>query len=170
MKTELEKCLSGEWYDCHAPVFIEFKTKTHKLLLEYNALPYDAKEKKYAILKDMFENIGKNVSVGSPFVCDYGCHITIGNNVSINTGCTLVDCNRITIGNNVLIGPNVQIYTATHPVELEKRLTPVETRWNKIYTPYVCTSCNHRRWMLGWRWSHHFTRCHHRQRKCHWCW
>ena len=45
MKTELEKCLSGEWYDCHAPVFIEFKTKTHKLLLEYNALPYDAKEK-----------------------------------------------------------------------------------------------------------------------------
>lgn len=127
MKTELEKCLSGEWYDCHAPVFIEFKTKTHKLLLEYNALPYDAKEKKYAILKDMFENIGKNVSVGSPFVCDYGCHITIGNNVSINTGCTLVDCNRITIGNNVLIGPNVQIYTATHPVELEKRLTPVET-------------------------------------------
>ena len=57
MKTELEKCLSGEWYDCHAPVFIEFKTKTHKLLLEYNALPYDAKEKKYAILKDMFENI-----------------------------------------------------------------------------------------------------------------
>ena len=70
MKTELEKCLSGEWYDCHAPVFIEFKTKTHKLLLEYNALPYDAKEKKYAILKDMFENIGKNVSVGSPFVCD----------------------------------------------------------------------------------------------------
>lgn len=31
------------------------------------------------------------------------------------------------IGNNVLIGPNVQIYTATHPVELEKRLTPVET-------------------------------------------
>lgn len=127
MKTELEKCLSGEWYDCHAPVFIEFKTKTYKLLLEYNALPYDAKEKKYAILKDMFENIGKNVSVGSPFVCDYGCHITIGNNVSINTGCTLVDCNRITIGNNVLIGPNVQIYTATHPVELDKRLTPVET-------------------------------------------
>ena len=127
MKTELEKCLSGEWYDCHAPVFIRFKTKTHKLLLEYNALSYDAKEKQYTILKDMFENIGKNVSVGSPFVCDYGCHITIGNNVSINTGCTLVNCNRITIGNNVLIEPNVQIYTATHPVELEKRLTPVET-------------------------------------------
>ena len=45
----------------------------------------------------------------------------------INTGCTLVDCNKITIGNNVLIAPNVQIYTATHPIELNERLTPTET-------------------------------------------
>ena len=28
---------------------------------------------------------------------------------------------------NVLIAPNVQIYTATHPIELNERLTPVET-------------------------------------------
>ena len=26
MKTELEKCLAGEWYDCHVPVFPELKT------------------------------------------------------------------------------------------------------------------------------------------------
>ena len=25
MKTELEKCLAGEWYDCHVPVFPEKK-------------------------------------------------------------------------------------------------------------------------------------------------
>ena len=25
MDDELKKCLAGEWYDCHAPVFIEFK-------------------------------------------------------------------------------------------------------------------------------------------------
>lgn len=31
-----------------------------------------------------------------------------------------------TVGNNVLIAPNVQIYTATHPVDLNERLTPVE--------------------------------------------
>ena len=143
MKTELEKCLSGEWYDCHAPVFIEFKTKTHKLLLEYNALPYDAKEKKYAILKDMFENIGKNVSVGSPFVCDYGCHITIGNNVSINYRCILNDCNSIIIGNDVLIAPGVQINTASHPTQLSERLisawdsTSGEYRWRTFAKPVV---------------------------------
>lgn len=105
---------------------MEFKRKTHELLLKYNALPYDCKEEKYALLKEMFESIGEKVSVGHAFMCDYGCNISIGNNVSINTGCTFVDCNKITIGNNVLIAPNVQIYTATHPVELNKRLEPVE--------------------------------------------
>ena len=128
MKTELKKCLSGEWYDCHAPEFIEFKKKTHKLLMQYNSLPFEAKAEKHALLTEMFESVGEKVSVGHSFICDYGCNIRIGNNVSINTGCTFVDCNKITIGNNVLIAPNVQIYTATHPVELSERLTPQETQ------------------------------------------
>ena len=105
---------------------MEFKRKTHELLLKYNSLPYDCKEEKYALLKEMFESVGEKVSVGHFFICDYGCNIRIGSNVSINTGCTFVDCNKITIGNNVLIAPNVQIYTATHPVELNERLEPVE--------------------------------------------
>ena len=81
----------------------------------------------------MFESIGTKVSVGHSFICDYGCNISIGNNVSINTGCTFVDCNKIIIGNNVLIAPNVQIYTATHPVELNERLKPTETEDGTAY-------------------------------------
>lgn len=26
MKNELEKCLAGEWYDCHDPVFLDITT------------------------------------------------------------------------------------------------------------------------------------------------
>lgn len=103
------------------------------MLLKYNSLPYDYKKEKYALLKEMFESVGKKVSVGHSFICDYGCNISIGNNVSINTGCTFVDCNKIIIGNNVLIAPNVQIYTATHPVELNERLTPTETEDGTAY-------------------------------------
>lgn len=44
-----------------------------------------------------------------------------------------MDCNKIIIGNNVLIAPNVQIYTATHPVELNERLTPTETEDGTAY-------------------------------------
>ena len=125
--TELEKCMAGEWYDCHDKVFLEFKNKTHRLLMKYNSLPYDHKEEKRQVLQEMLGSIGAKVSIGHSFICDYGRNIHIGNNVTVNTGCTFVDCNRITIGNNVLIAPNVQIYTATHPIELDERLTPVET-------------------------------------------
>lgn len=94
--------------------------------MRYNSLSYEQKEEKYAILKEMFGSIGTEVSVGHSFLCDYGCNIHIGDNVTVNMGCVFVDCNKITVGNNVLIAPNVQIYTATHPIDLNERLTPVE--------------------------------------------
>ena len=55
--TELEKCMAGEWYDCHDPVFLEFKSKTHRLLMKYNSLPYDHKEEKRQVLKEMLGSI-----------------------------------------------------------------------------------------------------------------
>lgn len=135
MKNELEKCLSGEWYNCHDPIFLEFKQNARKLLKEYNSLEYNQKEKKIQVLQEMFGHIGENVSVGLPFICDYGCNISLGNNVSINMNCTFVDCNKITIGSNVLISSNVQIYTSTHPVELKDRLVP---DWNINSGEYFC--------------------------------
>ena len=91
------------------------------MLARYNALSYEEKKTKQEVLKEMFGSIGNNVSVGTPFLCDYGCNIHIGDNVSVNMNCTFVDCNKITIGDNVLIASNVQLYTATHPVELAER-------------------------------------------------
>lgn len=75
MKTEMEKCLAGEWYDCHNQVFLDLKTRTHKLLMKYNSLPYEDKEEKHSLLKKMLGSIGMKVSVASPFICDYGCNI-----------------------------------------------------------------------------------------------
>ncbi len=133
--TELEKCMAGEWYDCHDKVFLDLKRNARKLLQEYNALAYEQKEEKTEILKQLFGGIGTNVSVGLPFICDYGKNIHIGNNVSVNMNCTFVDCNKIVIGDNVLIASNVQLYTATHPVELSERLTP---GWNLNDERYFC--------------------------------
>ena len=115
--TELEKCMAGESYNCHDPVFLEFKARARELLKAYHALAYEQKEEKTSILKQLFGKIGDNVSVGQPFICDYGRNIYIGNHVSVNMNCTFVDCNTITIGNQVLIASNVQLYTAAHPVE-----------------------------------------------------
>lgn len=133
--TELEKCMAGEYYDCHDAVFLNFKSHARKLLKEYHALDYEQKEEKTAILKQLFGGIGTNVSVGLPFICDYGRNIYLGNNVSVNMNCTFVDCNTITIGSNVLIASNVQLYTAAHPVELSERLTP---DWKPETEQYFC--------------------------------
>lgn len=135
MKTELEKCMNGENYNCHDEVFLEYKNTARTLLVKYNSLPYDEKAGKREILKRLFGSIGTNVSVGYPFTCDYGCNIYLGSNVSINMNCTFIDCNKITIGNNVLIASNVQIYTATHPIELEERLTQ---DWKMETGEYFC--------------------------------
>lgn len=134
-KTELDKCMAGEYYDCHDKIFLEFKNTARKLLKDYHALAYDQKEEKRKVLKKLFGGIGTNVSVGQPFICDYGRNIYLGSNVSVNMNCTFVDCNRITIGNNVLIASNVQLYTATHPVELSERLTP---GWVPDMEEYFC--------------------------------
>lgn len=120
---ELEKCMAGQLYNCHDEVFLEFKEKTKKLLNVYNALSYGEKVEKKEVLQNLLGKIGNNVSIGAPFLCDYGCNIFLGNNVSINMNCTFIDCNKIEIGNNVMIASNVQIYTATHPIELNDRLT-----------------------------------------------
>lgn len=133
--TELEKCMAGKSYNCHDEVFLDFKTHARKLLKEYHGLAYEQKEEKYEILKQLFGSIGTNVSVGQPFICDYGRNIHIGSHVSVNMNCTFIDCNKITIGNYVLIASNVQIYTAAHPVELSKRLTP---DWKPESEQYFC--------------------------------
>lgn len=132
---ELEKCLAGQNYNCHDKIFLELKRKSRELLLKYNCFAYEQKAEKYAVLQQLFGRIGTNVSVGSPFLCDYGKHIYIGNNVSVNMNCTFVDCNTIEIGNDVLIASNVQMYTATHPVELSER---VIADWKPENGMYFC--------------------------------
>ncbi|MCH5249500.1 MAG: sugar O-acetyltransferase [Lachnospiraceae bacterium] len=132
---ELEKCLAGEYYDCHNEIFLEYKNNARRLLARYNSFSYDQKDEKIKLLGELFGKIGSNVSVGQPFICDYGRNIYIGNNVSVNMNCTFVDCNRIEIGDNVLIASNVQLYTATHPVELTERLT---LDWKPESDEYFC--------------------------------
>jgi acetyltransferase-like isoleucine patch superfamily enzyme len=51
-----------------------------------------------------------------PFYTAYGLGIRVGHRVFINQNCTLYDLAEISIGDDVLIGPNVSIISAAHPV------------------------------------------------------
>ena len=96
--------------------------KARALLKEYFICDYRNIEKRNYILKQLFGSMGKNVSVDLNFFCDFGKNIFIGDDVVINANCTFIDNEKIVIGNKVLIAPNVQIYTAYHPVLPEYRL------------------------------------------------
>ena len=55
--------------------------------------------------------------VRPPFRCDYGYQTSIGARTFVNWGLIALDVAPITIGEDVQIGPNVQLLTATHPLE-----------------------------------------------------
>lgn len=141
MKSELEKCLSGELYNCHDEYFIKGKARASELCRLYNATPYSDRAGRRKLLEEMFASIGDNVTVGDGFTCGFGTNISIGSNVSINMNCTFIDCNKIVIGNDTLIASGVHLTTAAHPVELSERLTPNwdpasgEYRWRTYAKP-----------------------------------
>jgi acetyltransferase-like isoleucine patch superfamily enzyme len=50
-----------------------------------------------------------------PLHADYGTNVRIGKAVFINFNCTFIDTCIITIGARTLVGPNVSIFSGTHP-------------------------------------------------------
>ena len=62
------------------------------------------------VVKELF---GKSdgACVTPPFYCDYGSYIEVA-----NYNCTILDVAKVAIGDNCFMAPNVEIYTAGHPI------------------------------------------------------
>src|ERR1700753_3352905 len=56
-----------------------------------------------------------------PFYTVGGNEIRVGRNVFVNQNCTFYDLGGLDIADDVMIGPNVNIITAGHPVEPAQR-------------------------------------------------
>ncbi len=113
--TEREKMLAGQLYDPMAPELFEARQRARDLCQGLNALrEADAVARRH-ILEALFGSGGDTVTIQPPFQCDYGSHIRLGRNVFFNFNCVVLDVCLVTIGEHTLIGPAVQIYTASHP-------------------------------------------------------
>ena len=53
--------------------------------------------------------------IHGPIHIDYGTNVKVGSGVFINFNCTILDTCLVTIGARTLIGPNVSLYSGTHP-------------------------------------------------------
>lgn len=86
-------------------------------LYEFNMTRPTELSKREKMLKEMFAEIGENCYIEAPFHSNWGgkhCHF--GDSVYANFNLTMVDDTHIYVGSNTMIGPNVTIATAGHPI------------------------------------------------------
>jgi acetyltransferase-like isoleucine patch superfamily enzyme len=97
-----------------------------------NRLTFDDADEVRASFSEL---IGKKVDESflliPPFFTAGGNEIRVGKNVFINQNCTFYDLGGLDIGDDVMIGPNVSLITASHP------LAPSERRSTTIGRPIV---------------------------------
>jgi maltose O-acetyltransferase len=126
MKTEKEKMLAGELYNALDKQLSEERVKARLLIKALNDTREDQTDERSRILKELLPNAGEGLWLQPPFYCDYGYNITLGQNVFFNFNCVVLDVAPVIIGSRTLFGPNVQIYTATHPVNYKERASGLE--------------------------------------------
>lgn len=125
MRSEKEKMLAGELYNAADEELVSEREHARNLLYEFNHTRPGEKEKRQEIIKQLI--VAKDsFYIEAPFNCDYGYNIEVGDNFYANYGCIILDVNKVSIGDNVLLAPNVQIYTAAHPIDPFERLTGKE--------------------------------------------
>lgn len=92
------------------------------LVHEYNNLPPSQLARKRELLLQMFAEIGENCYVETPFHSSWGgMHVHFGRNVYTNYNLMLVDDTHIYVGDYTMIGPNVTLATAGHPIDPDLR-------------------------------------------------
>lgn len=121
MPTEREKMLGGELYHAADPELSALRARCRDLLYTYNRSREAEKDLRRSVLIELLGAGGDTVWIEPPFYCDYGGNIRLGQNVYMNFNCVILDVTPVTIGSRTLFGPNVQLYTATHPVNAAER-------------------------------------------------
>jgi maltose O-acetyltransferase len=115
--TEKEKLISGQPHNPNDSELAFDRLNTRKVCRQLNTCNYNQVQN---YLKQLIPNL--RGIIDPPFVCDYGYRIYVGPGSFINAGATFLDAGQIYIGSNVFIGPNCNIYAATHPIDQVTRL------------------------------------------------
>lgn len=124
MTSEKDKMLSGQLYDSRDPELIKERHKARHATKAINNA-FSIKERMH-LFRQSVGACGEEVFIEPDIHFDYGYNITIGDHFYANFNATMLDVAKITIGNHVLLGPNVQLITATHPLNPKTRAAGLE--------------------------------------------
>ena len=144
--TEKEKMIAGDLYAPSDLQLVEDRRQARIVFGKYNATHPDEVEQRIELLQELFGQKSENLYIEPPFYCDYGYNLQLGKNVYMNFNCCILDVSIVKIGDNTMFGPNVQIYTATHPLEYKARNSGVEyakpiTIGNNVWVGGNATIC-----------------------------
>ena len=112
-----EKLHTGELYLPNDEEIMKEQMVYQDRLCEYNRTKPSEAEKRTKMLREMLADCGEGVYIEAPFYSNFGghhCHF--GKMVYANYHLTCVDDTHIYIGDYTMIGPNVTIVTAGHPI------------------------------------------------------
>ena len=117
MATMKQRMLAGEPYLADDPELHADFAACQVMVEAYNATTNAARgATRLGLLRGMLESVGDEVELRPPFVCEYG-RVRIGAGSFVNVGCVMLDCAPIELGEACQLAPNVQLSTATHPLD-----------------------------------------------------
>ena len=120
--TEREKIHSGDIYWPSDDSIMMEQLGYLELMDEYNNMPRRLMKERGAFLKKMFAEVGEGCYIEAPVFANWGGHhVHLGKFVYANAGLKLVDDTHIYIGDYTMLGPNVVLATAAHPLHPDLR-------------------------------------------------
>lgn len=116
--TEKDKLHTGELYLPGDEEILRDQNKCLERLYDFNSTRPSEYEKRVALMKEMFAEIGEGCYIEPPFHANWGgAHCHFGKNVYANFNLTVVDDTHVYVGDYTMFGPNVVITTGGHPIE-----------------------------------------------------
>ncbi len=108
-------------YYCDDEELVAKQLECLNVLYDFNHTRPTEFDKRQKIMKKLFAEVGENCYIEPPLQANWGMHTHLGKNVYANFNLTLVDDTHIYIGDHTMIGPNVTIATAGHPITPDLR-------------------------------------------------
>jgi maltose O-acetyltransferase len=116
-RTMRERMLAGELYIADDPEIAADLGRAQSLTHRINTTDPTDGDTLRALFTELLGGFGEHAEIRPPFRCDYGHQTRIGARTFANFGLVVLDVAPVVIGEDVQIGPNVQLLTATHPLE-----------------------------------------------------
>jgi len=115
--------LAGELYDASDPQLIAERIHAKTVMHRMNVTEYDIShgERHAKNMQVLLPNCPADMYIEPPFFCDYGYNIYAKEKVYFNHNVLILDVTPVYIGARTLVGPGVQMYAATHPMDFKTR-------------------------------------------------